>query len=240
MNWRSRLQASACYRTALTFTLALSLAGVNAMAQASENLGIHVNGQGEILVEPDLVRVTLQVNRQGRDAAALKKEMDQVTAKVLKLTDRLQVDRKDVAAAMVNIQPNYRYENNRQTMDGVTASRSIQITLRELDRIGTLMNDALELGINSIGGLTLDVSNRVELEQQALTQAIEDAKAEAARIAQEFGVRVAGVLNVRVGRHSVRPQVARMAMQSDEAESFSPGQIAIRRDVEATFGIGGQ
>ncbi|MGI9328278.1 MAG: SIMPL domain-containing protein [Pseudomonadales bacterium] len=240
MSRRPWHQAGAFYCTALTFTLALTLAGVSAMVQASENLGIHVNGQGEILVEPDLVRLTLQVNRQGRDAAALKKEMDQVTAKVLKLTDRLQVDRKDVTAAMVNIQPNYRYENNRQTMDGVTASRSIQITLRELDRIGTLMNDALELGINSIGGLTLDVSNRVELEQQALTQAIEDAKAEAARIAQEFGVRVAGVLNVRVGRHSVRPQVARMAMQSDEAESFSPGQITIRRDVEATFGIGGQ
>lgn len=214
--------------------------GGSAMAQGAENLGIHVNGQGEVLAEPDLLRVTLQVNRQGRDARALKKEMDAITAEVLKLTDRLKVDRKDVTAAMVNIAPNYRYENDRQTMDGVTASRSINVTLRQIDQVGTLMNDALDLGINSVGGVQLDVSNRVELEQQALTQAIEDAKAEAARIAQEFGVRVAGVLNVHAGRHSVQPQMARMAVQSDGADSFSAGQIVIRRDVQATFGIGGQ
>lgn len=214
--------------------------GVAEMAQGADNLGIHVNGRGEVLVEPDMVRVTLQVNRQGRDARALKKELDDITAQVLKLTDKLKVDRKDVTAAMVNIAPNYRYENNRQTMDGVTASRTISVTLREIDRIGTLMNDALELGINSVGGVQLDVSNRVELEQQALTAAIEDAKAEAARIAQEFGVRVAGVLNVEAGRHSVRPQMARMSVQSDAQESFSPGEIVIARDVRATFGIGGQ
>lgn len=228
-------------RFALALVGTILVWGAVAMAQANENLGIHVNGRGEILAEPDMVRVTLQVNRQGRDAAALKKEMDQVTAKVLKLTDRLKIERKDVTAAMVNIQPNYRYENNRQTMDGVTANRSISITLRKIDEIGTLMNDALELGINSVGGVQLDVSNRVELEQQALTLAIEDAKAEAARIAQEFGVRVAGVLNVHAGRHSVQPRpMARMAMEADAGESFSPGQIVITREVQATFGIGGE
>ncbi|MFK7915468.1 MAG: SIMPL domain-containing protein [Pseudomonadales bacterium] len=227
-------------RKAVAIIVFSLLWGAAGMAQGADNMGIHVNGQGEVLVEPDMVRVTLQVNRQGRDARALKQELDDITAKVLKLTDKLKVERKDVTAAMVNISPNYRYENNRQTMDGVTASRTINITLRDIDRIGTLMNDALELGINSVGGVQLDVSNRVELEQQALTAAIDDAKAEAARIAQEFGVRVAGVLNVQAGRHSVRPQMARMAMQSDAQESFSPGQIVISREVQATFGIGGQ
>lgn len=220
--------------------LVATLWGV-AMESYSENLGIHVTGQGEVTIEPDMLRVNLQVNRQGRDARALKKEMDAITAKVLKLTDRLKIERRDVTAAMINIQPNYRYENNRQTMDGVTANRSIQVVLRDLDAVGELMDQALGLGVNSIGGVTLDVSNRVDLEQQALTLAIDDAKAEAARIAQEFGVRVAGVLNVHVGRHSVQPQMARtLRMESDAGESFSPGQILIRRDVQATFGIGGE
>jgi uncharacterized protein YggE len=221
--------------------LAATLWGVAMESYSDENLGIHVTGQGEVLAEPDMLRVNLQVNRQGRDARALKKEMDAITARVLKLTDRLKIERRDVTAAMVNIQPNYRYENNRQTMDGVTASRGIQIVLRDLDAVGELMDEALGLGVNSIGGVQLDVANRVELEQQALTFAIDDAKAEAARIAQEFGVRVAGVLNVHVGRHAVQPQMARtLRMESDAGESFSPGQIVIRRDVQATFGIGGE
>ncbi|MEM1231059.1 MAG: SIMPL domain-containing protein [Pseudomonadota bacterium] len=233
-------KAMAARCAAATLFLAVLSGGVMD-SYAAENQGIHVTGQGEILVEPDMLRVALQVNRQGRDARALKQEMDRIAASVLKLTDRLGIDRKDVTAAMVNIQPNYRYENQRQTMDGVTASRSVSIILRDLDSVGELMDQALAAGVNSIGGLQLDVSKRVELEQQALTLAIDDAKAEAARIAQEFGVRVAGVLNVHVGRHSVVPQAARTRLlEADSGESFSPGQIVIRRDVQATFGIGGE
>ncbi len=80
----------------------------DAMSQSMDNLGIHVSGRGEVEVVPDMARFSLEINRQGQDAVALKKEMDAVTAKVLQLTERLKIDRKDVTAAMVNIQPNYR------------------------------------------------------------------------------------------------------------------------------------
>lgn len=204
--------------------------------------GIHVAGRGEVLVEPDIARFTLNVTRQGRDAAALKKEMDQITARVLKLTKSLKVDRKDVTAALVQINPNYVRENNRQVIDGVTANRTISITLRDLDKLSGLMNDALEIGINNIGGVQLDTSKRVELEGQALAAAIEDAKQEAERVATGFGVRLLGVSNVHVnGQHSVSPRMGRMAMAADSGgESFAPGQITIQRDIQATFGIGGQ
>lgn len=204
--------------------------------------GIHVAGRGEVLVEPDIAHFTLNVTRQGRDAAALKKEMDQITARVLKLTKSLKVARKDVTAALVQINPNYVRENNRQVIDGVTANRTISITLRDLDKLSGLMNDALEIGINNIGGVQLDTSKRVELEGQALDAAIEDAKQEAQRVAVGFGVRLLGVRNVHVnGQHSVNPRMGRMAMASDSGgESFAPGQIEIQRDIQATFAIGGE
>jgi len=98
-----------------------------------DNQGIHVSGRGEVLVEPDIARFTLNVTRQGRDAAALKKEMDQITARVLRLTQALKIAPEDVTAALVRINPNYVRENNRQVIDGVTANRTISITLRNLD-----------------------------------------------------------------------------------------------------------
>lgn len=215
-------------------------AGSFAMNQDQQ--GIHVAGRGEVLVEPDIARFTLNVTRQGRDAAALKKEMDQITARVLKLTKSVKVDRKDVTAALVQINPNYVRENNRQVIDGVTANRTISITLRDLDKLSELMNDALEIGINNIGGVRLDTSKRVELEGQALDAAIEDAKQEAERVAAGFGVRLLGVRNVQVtGQHSVNPRMGRMAMAADSGgESFAPGQIEIQRDIQATFAIGGE
>ncbi len=212
-----------------------------ALGQDRDDDGIHVSGVGEILVEPDMARLTLQVTRQGRDVAALKDEMDRITAGVLKLTDSLGIDRKDVTAAMVQIHPNRVYENGRQSIDGVIASRSIEITLRDLDDIGALMNRSLTLGINNISGVQLDTSRRPELELKAIDLAIENASMLAERVARGFNVRLLGVRRVAVhGPVTVQPEMAMARMAADGGDSFSAGQIRIRRDVQATFSIGGE
>ncbi|MBQ0799268.1 MAG: SIMPL domain-containing protein [Porticoccaceae bacterium] len=214
-----------------------------AMTQASEPLqGIHVPGRGEVLVVPDMVSMTFQVSRQGRDAVLLKQELDQVTQTVLELTDSLDIPRTDVTAALVNINPRSRYENKRHIIDSVTASRTIHVVLKNLDQYGPLINGSLKLGINNIGGVRLASSKRVALEQQALELAIADAKWEAKAIARQFDVRVLGVRDVRVGSHAVqpRPEGRVMSMAADSGASFSPGEMTIRRDIQVTFAIGGQ
>ena len=214
------------------------LIGIDTMG--AEDSGIHVTGRGEVMVEPDMARMTLQVTRQGRDAASLKQELDDVTAEVLSLTRKLKIDREDVTAAMVSIHPNRRVENRKTVIDGVVASRSIVITLRDLDRLVELTNRALALGINDLSGVQLDSSRRQALEDEALALAISDAQREAEQVAQAFAVRVLGILNVHVSAHQARPMRARLAMESADSSSFSPGQIAIQREVQATFAIGGQ
>jgi len=199
--------------------------------------GIHVNGRGVLHVEPDIARLTLQVTREAQDAAALKTTLDEVTARVLSLTQSLQIAGEDVTAAAVNIQPRYRRGSGPSVIDGVRASRTIAVILRDLELYGELMNGALELGVNSISGTQLDTSNREALEIQALELAMVHAREEAGRVANGFGVRSGAVLDVRVGAHSVRPQMAMRAMESSAGDDFSAGQILIQRDVQATFAI---
>ena len=227
----------------LASTVVLLLLGSlwNTAMSHENNLGIHVTGSGEVSVEPDMARFNLQVTRQGRDPAALKREMDAVTASVLKLTDKLKIQRKDVTAAMVQIQPNRVYQNNRQTIDGVIATRGISIVLRELDNIGDLINGALDLGINDVGGVQLDSSRRADLEREALDLAMQDAQAQAEQIANGFGVRIAGVKDVRLsGGHAPQREMMRASMAQDSGDSFSPGEMQIRRNIQASFEIGGQ
>lgn len=214
---------------------------ISAMTQNLESPGIHVSGRGEVRIEPDIARFSLQVTRQGRDAAALKKELDSITAKIIKLASKHKIKRKDVIAASVQINPNRVYENKRQRIDGVIASRSIQIVLRDLTQIGDFMNASLEVGINDIGGVQLDTSRRIELEAEALELAIADSIAMANKVAKAYGVAVLGVQDVRVsGNHAVEPRLMRSMKMADSDESFSPGEMAINRSVEASFAIGGQ
>jgi uncharacterized protein YggE len=183
--------------------------------------------------------VRLQVRREGTSADALKQELDSVVGAVLDLTARLGIEARDVTATAVTISQRYRRRDNEMVMEGLTANRTVSVTLRDLDRFGDLLNESLELGVNNLDPIRLDTSRRDTLEDEALDLAMEDAKREASRVAAGFSVTLGPVTDVQVGGHSPRPtpEVATMAMRSDSAMPVSPGVIRIERMVQATFAI---
>ncbi|MEQ8858139.1 MAG: SIMPL domain-containing protein [Pseudomonadales bacterium] len=206
--------------------------------RGEETGGIQVNGVGEIQAVPDMARLTLEVRREGGDVVALKRELDAVTGRVLEFSDELGVARRDVTAAAVNIYPRYQRQDDEQVPVGVIASRTIEIIVRDLADIGELINGALERGVNGVGGVQLDASNRIELEQQALDLAIDDAIREAGQIAKRFGVGLGPLTSASSGAHQVQPlMMDALSLRSAAKESFAPGEMTIRRDVQATFGI---
>ena len=212
--------------------------GHTEVAMADTLEGIHVTGRAEIAVEPDMARMVLQVSAEAPDAVTVKQQIDSVTRSVLKLTDRYGIKRRDVTAAVVNLSINYQYDKNRRRADGMQGSRTINVTLRDLDDYGNFMNDALEVGINSISGVQLDTSKREKLEQEALDAAIRNARESAAHVAKEFGVELGPVKNVHVQPGHAEPRMMAMARSADAAGGdFSGGEIDIRRDVSATFSI---
>lgn len=230
-----------CSGTSISFSLLVCLVLANlfseaVMADAAQ--GIHVTGRAEISVEPDMARMTLQVSAQAQEALEVKKQIDEVTRSVLALTDKYKIARRDVTAAVVNLSPNYQYENNRRTVDGMQGSRTISVTLRELENYGDFMNAALSSGINSISGVSLDTSKRAQLEDEALDLAIANALERAAHVAKRFDVVLGPVSNVHVQAGHVEPRMMAMSRSADASGGdFSGGEIDIRRDVQATFEI---
>ena len=212
------------------------------------NQGIHVNGVGEVRIEPDMLRVNLDVTQQAASVAKARQATDRVTAAVLELTRELGVEPRDVQAASIRVHPMYSRSNSSSNrngpprIEGFQANRSITVTLRELDDLDGLLSGAVDAGINSIGNIALDTSKRVELEQQALDLAIADAKAQASHVAKQFDVALGRLLNVHVSGHTPAPQMmeagmARMAM-ADSSVPFAGGELAVTRNVSALFGIG--
>jgi uncharacterized protein YggE len=209
------------------------------MARAEPPAGIHVTGVGEVEVVPDLARIGLEVRREGPDAAALKPELDTVTRAVLALARELGVADRDVTAAQVTIYPRYgNRESGEPVVDGVTASRTISITLRDLDRVGDLVNGALKRGVNGVGGIELDASRRKELERAALELAIADAVAKAEHVAAQFEVSLGPLVDASTTAPAwPRPMMGAMAMESRAASDFEPGQLTIRTEISASFAI---
>jgi uncharacterized protein YggE len=214
--------------------LGLILTSAPARAQIE---GIHVSGHGSVEVEPDMGHVQLHVRREGQNAAELGKELDLVVRAVLELTRDLGIARRDVTAAAISINPRHRRRNNETVVDGLVATRTIALKLRDLDRFSALMNRALAAGVNNVDPMRLDTSRREALENQALELAMNDAKAEAERVAEGFAIALGPVIDVQVGGHAPRPQAAMLMRESSDGGAFSPGIIRIDRYVQATFAI---
>lgn len=219
---------------------ALLLASLPAMALGDDALtGIHVSGVGEVRVVPDMARLTLEVRREGTDAAQLKTQIDEVTAAVLELAKRLGIPERHVTAAAVNVYPRYRPGGKDSEPNGIVASRTVEVTVDDLGRLGDLINGALERGANGVRSVQLDASNRAELENLALEAAIDDARAEARRMADHFDVDLGPLRDASAGSHQAQPMLRVTAMEASAParDAFSPGEMTIRRDVQATFGI---
>ena len=216
--------------------LGLTLASAPARAQIE---GVHVSGHGSVEVEPDMGHVLLHVRREGQNASELGKELDDVVRAILELTRELGISRRDVTAAAISINPRHRRRNNETVVDGLIATRTIALKLRNLDRFSALMNRSLAAGVNNVDPIRLDTSRREALEDQALELAMNDAKAEAGRVAKGFAIALGPVINVQVGGHAPRPQAAgaMLMRESSDGGVFSPGIIRIDRYIQATFAI---
>lgn len=221
----------------LVASLLLLSSACTEAAQPSAGGGIEVNGQGTIEVVPDMGRVTLHVRREGADAGALTATLNQVTADLIALTRQLGIEERDVTATALAISPRYARRGDGTVTDGVVASRTIEVVLRDLDSFVALMEQALALGVNNVDPIRLDSSRRAALEDEALSLAMEDAKAEALRVADGFGVRLGTVTRVQVGAHSPRPEAMRAVSMADSGPAFSTGVIRISRYLSATFAI---
>jgi uncharacterized protein YggE len=217
---------------------AVCLALFATAAQAAD--GIHVTGHGSLEVAPDIGTVRLHVRFEGADPGALKNQLDDIVTQVLKLAERLDIRPQDVAATLVSIQPRYQRRGSDTVVDGVVGTRTISVKLRNLDLFGTLLNEALAMGINNVDPLVLDSSRRRELEQEALDLAMVDALELADRVAEGFGVSRGEVLDVHVTAHSVMPtrEIAAFSAARDSSP-FSAGVIRIERTVQATFAVPG-
>ncbi len=219
----------------LTLSLAAALPAPGVRAQES---GIQVTGTGEVTVVPDLARLSVEVRREGDDPAALKAELDEVTAAVLALGRELEVAERDITAAAVHVFPRYVRDGDLSRPDGVIASRNIEFTVRALDRLADLINGALERGANGIGGVQLDASNRKELDQQALDLAIDDAVRTARQVARRFGVELGPLAFASTGPKMFNPvMMEAMAVRGAAKDSLAPGELSITQTIQASFAI---
>ncbi len=204
---------------------------------------ITVNGTGTAEVTPD--RATLRMSIVARQAtlAAAQKAAADVTNEVLKMTDRMDIDRDQVDTTGASVRPDYRWNRDKeeQELRGYIAERQIMVEIEDLEKLGAVVEGAVEAGVNQVSPPQLDSSKRKQTYRAALRAAAEDAKANAEQLAEALGARLGQVISINSGSNTPRPPVPyaanmrSMAAESDAVESYNAADLSFNAAVTVVY-----
>lgn len=223
----------------------VTLVGLSAMtAQASELPEcphIVTSGTASVDAVPDIATLEIEVNAAAKDAATAKKQADERVAQYLSFLEKNRIAKKDISAANLRTQPDYDYQNGKSILKGYRAVRTVEVTLRQLDKLNSLLDGALKVGLNDIRSVSLGVAQPDAYKDKARKAAIDDAIYQAQVLAAGFNSKLGPVYSVRyhVSNYQPSPVVRMMkaadATQVSAQETYEQPTIQFDDQVDVVF-----
>jgi len=227
--------------------LALTLWSGLALADGAPPRTVSVSGTGEVSAQPDMARVTLGVEARRPTMAEARSEVAATVDRVLALTRSLKIDPKLVDSTRLQVSPDYSWneKERKQVLQGYAVSRQVEVTVKDLDQLGPLLEKAVDAGVNQVGDPQLDSSRRKDLEREAMARAVQDAKLNADTLATAAGARLGAVRNLN-GQSNAAPMPmyrrAPVAMAADAAaappsETYQAAELKFSASVSAEYDL---
>jgi uncharacterized protein YggE len=226
--------------------LALCIAGP--VCADDDDRTISVSGMGQVAVPPDMARLRVSVVERNDSLSVAQGAVADVTARILKLLGGLGIDRKYINSTGASVQPNYRWNRDKdeQELIGYIAERRIEVEIRDLEILGKIVEGAVEAGANQVSPPVLDSTRRRDAHREALAKAAEDARENAETLAGALGVKLGPVVEINAVRGSASPQpimrgqVTMAASAESAPASYSAGDIRFEASVNAVFTLVGK
>lgn len=212
-------------------------AGLTYPAIAQEKLlrTVTVTGRGTELIPTTLTQVRLGVEAQGKTANEVQQEVARRSNSVVSLLRSRNVTRLETTG--INLSPNYRYDNNVQTLVGYNASNIVSFRI-ETPKAGDVLDDAVKAGASRIDSVSFVASDAAIASAQkvALRSATQDAQAQADAVLSTLGLTRREVVNIQVnGAATPPPRPLMNAKFAADAVAAAPSPvIGSEQQVEAS------
>jgi uncharacterized protein YggE len=201
---------------------------------------VYVNGQGVVTVAPDTASVVVGVNIIEKTLSeAQAKATTQMTA-VIDALKGAGIDEKDIQTVNynVNILQNYDSNGNPATIEGFQVSNQVNVTVRDLDKLGSILDTVVGQGANAIYGISFFVDDPSAAASQARALAVQNAKQKADELAAAAGMTVGRIISIsETYSPSPMPVAYGRAEAANDAVAvpIQAGTTAITVDVQVTY-----
>lgn len=200
--------------------------GAPAAAQAMMNERLlTIAGEGTVRAQPDMALITLGVVTE---AAAARDALSANTESMNRILAALKADGmepRDLQTSGFSVSPVYSqpprdYDHSepfQPKIVGYSVSNNLTLRIRDLAKVGALLDKVVTLGANSISGPSFTVADPTPLEDQARRAAVRDALRKATLYADAAEVDLGPIFRIEEGYMQPPQPVAPGAMRLEAA-----------------------
>ena len=190
---------------------------------------ISIAGHGEVTAAPDMAVVSSGVTTQG---ATAREALDANTAAMTDLIALLKeagIEARDIQTSGFSVNPNYVYSDARDAngftlppkIEGYQVNNSVNVKVRALDSLGTILDQSVSVGANTVNSVTFSVADPSDLYNKAREAAFADAAAKAKLYAAAAGSALDEIVSISEGQGLNDPQPSPMYARAELKDSAS-------------------
>lgn len=229
---------------------ALPLLAATAIALPASAASVQIQSTGPVIElsvtetvkgRPDIANVGAGVTSEAQTAVEAMRINAREMRSVIDRIKALGIDEDDIQTTGVNLNARYDYDRQRQqqVFRGYQASNRVSVILRDVDRVGEVLDALVAAGATNINGPSFSIDDDSAAKQQARQAALKRVEEMARDYASWSGYSGVRLLQLREGVVRGRPQpVIQMraaAMDAAESTPVEPGLVGTAVTLMVTY-----
>jgi hypothetical protein len=226
--------------SALILVVALSACGT-----APQTRSLSVSGTGTVSLAPDIAYVNIGVHTEDADISQAVSSNNTLAQAVVTALQNSGVDAKDIQTSNFSVYTTQNYDKltGQSTGSAFAVDNTVYITVRDLSKLASLLDTAIQAGANNINSVSFDLSDKTAGMQEARAKALTDAGSLATELAQGAGLSLGAIQDLSYSESGPAYYAYGMggggasAPSASVAAPINPGQIQLTATVSVTYAV---
>tara|TARA_A100001037_G_scaffold116996_1_gene106423 strand:- start:1244 stop:2068 length:825 start_codon:yes stop_codon:yes gene_type:complete len=228
-------------------SLAKSMSSQTSTIISNSQSGITVSGSSSVMVEADLVEISLGIEATNLSVSKAVEEVSVANQILLNVLNSNKIKENEIATTRYTISPQYQYSQGKSKLTGYKVTHNTKFKYRDMKNVGSLI-DQLSTGPNSVGNnlrinsINFSIENPSTYENELRKNAVNNAIQKAQSLADYAGVSLGSPFYI--SEHSptnfTQPEsdmmMTKMAYAAPSTE-INSGQLTITFNVNMGFSI---
>jgi len=171
---------------------------------------VSITGHGKVTFVPNMAYVHASVSNDAKTAAEAWQKTGDAVKRLFQVLKDFGVDEKDFKTAGLNVSPKYIHPKEKEPiLVGYTVTYDLQITMRQLSRLGAMLDQLVANGANRGMGVSFSHDQLDQLIEEARLAAVTDARHRADRYVKAAGGSLGALVSISEF-HPFQPKMYRL------------------------------